>query len=443
MDNKFSALDIFFLYAGNVLTSAFIVKGEIEEAIRCFNTKLELCERIGNLSSKYSTVLSIASLQFNLGNHEKARELIRSSIEGYRTLGNLRGEAFALQLMGAQMRQLMEMDKAIGYYNRALSLSEKMDHLPSYGGKNSASSNIRAELAELFSFKGEFEKALDLIEVSLEKSGDKKGYVTNLPYLQETKGSILFRLGDFLAAEKAYSACLAIIEEKRGVIYTGHSLYMLTLINNELGKEKDAEDYFKRLQEVNQQLGADWLHQLTRMAEAILCKTSPRASKKVRAQELFKMVIEETLLVENKRFAMLNLLDILLWELSSSGHNDILVEIQNLLDDLGEMARKEGSITLEIDIALIQSQIFLIKGDAKKALELLDKSLSTTINNNLSNYKSRVEEVQKQVNDEIGKWMDLNRQNASLVKRLEQSKISEYVNLALTMMEKGTEKSEE
>lgn len=246
-----------------------------------------------------------------------------------------------------------------------------------------------------------------------------------------------------MGAEKTFGECLSNIEEYRGEKFTGYSLYMLTLVCNKLGKEKEALEYFNRLQDVDHQLGADWLHQNTQMAEAVLLKSSPRASNKVKAQELFTSVIHETTFVESKRFAMLNLLDILLWELSSSGHNEILVEIKNLLNELEEMAIKEGSITLEIDLSLIQSQIYLIEGDAKKALELLGKSREATIKNKLSNYRLRVESQQKQVNDEIGKWMDLNQQNASLVKRLEHSKISDYVNLALTMIEKGAEKSEE
>jgi flagellar motility protein MotE (MotC chaperone) len=141
-------------------------------------------------------------------------------------------------------------------------------------------------------------------------------------------------------------------------------------------------------------------------------------------------------------FAMLNLLEILIWELSSTGHEEVLNEIQQLITQLNEIARKQKSFTLEIEVVLIQSQLELINGNVNQAMALLNQAITITREKNLENHQERIETQEQVIKSELHKWIELTEKNAPLIERIQQSQVQDYIATALRLSGKGSSQEE-
>ncbi|MHA1968677.1 MAG: hypothetical protein ACW964_12840 [Candidatus Hodarchaeales archaeon] len=139
---------------------------------------------------------------------------------------------------------------------------------------------------------------------------------------------------------------------------------------------------------------------------------------------------------------MLNLLEILIWELSSTGHEEVLNEIQQLITQLNEIARKQKSFTLEIEVVLIQSQLELINGNVNQAMALLNQAITITREKNLENHQERIETQEQVIKSELHKWIELTEKNAPLIERIQQSQVQDYIATALRLSGKGSSQEE-
>ncbi|UCG03341.1 MAG: hypothetical protein JSW11_04990 [Candidatus Heimdallarchaeota archaeon] len=140
---------------------------------------------------------------------------------------------------------------------------------------------------------------------------------------------------------------------------------------------------------------------------------------------------------------MLNLLEILIWELSSTGHGEVFKEIQRLLAQLNEIARKQKSFTLEIEVVVIQSQLELINGNLNQAMALLKQAKTISREKCLKNHQLRIEIQEQVIESELHKWIELTEQNAPLIEQIHQSQMQEYIVTALRLTGKGSSQEEE
>ncbi|MFX0172375.1 MAG: hypothetical protein ACFE9L_10670 [Candidatus Hodarchaeota archaeon] len=139
---------------------------------------------------------------------------------------------------------------------------------------------------------------------------------------------------------------------------------------------------------------------------------------------------------------MLNLLELLIWELSSSGHVVVLKEIQQIITRLNEIAQKQKAFTLEIEVVLIQSVLELIQGNVNRAMTLLNQAKTITQEKNLENHRTRIESQERVIEEEQHKWIELTEQNAPLIERIQQSQVQDYVAAALRLAGKGSTQEE-
>jgi tetratricopeptide (TPR) repeat protein len=245
---------------------------------------------------------------------------------------------------------------------------------------------------------------------------------------------------DYQQAKTYFQKSLAEYEKQRN---PSPALYYLVLTNSELELMEEAKEYLHRLEQIGKDTEDRMIHQQCLIAKGIIFKKSPRAINKGKAQEIFQQITEEEIIDHDLTvFAILNLLEILIWELSSTGHEEVLQEIQELITQLNEIAQKHQSSTLEIEVALIQSQLELIQGNVNQSITLLDHPKTIALENNLESHQVRIKSQLRVIETEFQKWIELTDQNVPMIERMRQSNLLDYIAEAQRFLDKGASQEE-
>ncbi|MHA2244795.1 MAG: tetratricopeptide repeat protein [Candidatus Hodarchaeales archaeon] len=425
----------------DMIIGTHLVKGDYQSALRHAKQVLTICERNDNQTEVVQRLQQIASIYYRKGDFNDALNWTRRSVELSDTLKDISGQAEGFNIMGNISYQIGNLDQAINYYQQALTFTKEFRD--EFGGSGQASNVYQANLASVYSLKGDFDQALELMQTALTwTKKHESSWFDNATYL--IIGEILFKKGDYQQARIQLQNSLAICEKYGTPLFSAYTLYYLVLTSSELDELTEAKEYLQRLEQTGKDTADLRVTLQARIARGVFFKKSPRAVMKTKAQEIFKQITEEEIIsLDLTVFAMLNLLDILIWELSSTGLKEVFQEIQQLITQLSEIARKQNSFTLEIEVVLIQSQLELINGNVNQAMALLKQAKTITREKNLENHQVRIEKQELVIKSELHKWIELTEQNAPLIERIQQSQVQDYITTALRLARKGSSQEQE
>ena len=427
-------------YPWGVMIDTHLVKGDYQSALRYAKQILAICEENDNQTEVVQRLQQIASIYYYKGDFPDALNWIQQSFVQSEALKDVQGQAEGLNLMGCISYQTGHLDQAINYYQQALKFTKEFE--VEFGGYGRASNTIHANLASMYSLKGNFDQALELMQTALRwAKKHESSWFDNATYL--IIGEILFQKGDYQQARIQLQNSLSICEKYGNPLFSASTLYYLVLTNSELDAITEAREYLHQLEQTGKDTANRRVNLQVQIARGIIFKKSPRAVMKAKAQEIFKQIAEEeSISLDLTVFTMLNLLEILIWELSSTGHEEVFQEIQQLITQLNEIARKQKSFTLEIEVVLIQSQLELINGNVNQAMALLKQAKTITREKNLENHQVRIESQEQVIKSELHKWIELTEQNAPLIERIQQSQVQDYISTALRLAGKGSSQEE-
>jgi tetratricopeptide (TPR) repeat protein len=355
-------------YPWGVMIDTHLVKGDYQSALRYAKQILAICEEDDNQTEVVQRLQQIASIYYYKGDFNDALNWIQQSYVQSEAINDIRDQTEGLNLMGCISYQTGKLDQAINYYQQALMFTKKVHD--EFGGYGHHSSIIKSNLASVYSLKGDFDQALEIMKsVETRTKKHESSWFDNATYL--IIGEILFQKGDYQQAKIQLQSSLAICEKYGKPLSSAYTLYYLVLTSAELDVITEAREYLQRLEQTGKDTANRRVNLQIQIARGVIFKKSPRVVMKAKAQEIFKQITEEeSISLDLTVFAMLNLLEILIWELSSTGHEEVLHEIQQLITQLNEIARKQKSFTLEIEVVLIQSQLELINGNVNQAMAL-------------------------------------------------------------------------
>ncbi|MFX0173254.1 MAG: hypothetical protein ACFE9L_15265 [Candidatus Hodarchaeota archaeon] len=125
--------------------------------------------------------------------------------------------------------------------------------------------------------------------------------------------------------------------------------------------------------------------------------------------------------------AILNLSELLIFELSVSGSEELLQEIKGMFSRLLEIAKKYQLVGLQVNTLLLQSQYEAIDGNLETAFNLIDHAKVTAQDQRLTLLVEKLGNEKRNLEAEYEKWQNLIQCNASLQERLEHLRIEEYL----------------
>jgi tetratricopeptide (TPR) repeat protein len=241
-------------------------RGFWDDARRHLETGLEAAETItSNAEARQAGILHrIASIAHDVGDFAEARRLAERSLELRREIGDTKGTAEALNLLGLLAMDQKEQEEAAVFLNDALAMLAERDH-----GRRG---RVLHNLARLASRRGELEAAREMYDQALKHrraAGDARGEAETLGNL-----GVLAQYGEDLGeARRLYLDSLEILRRLRDRHWIAVMLFNLAEIAETEGNLETAVNHFfhaeRLFRELQSALVAEPAASLDRLAEQL------------------------------------------------------------------------------------------------------------------------------------------------------------------------------
>ncbi len=368
-------------------------QGKLDEALDYFHKMLNLAKEIHSEMHIAMAKYSIAFTHFYKGDLDQATEYAQESLAVYEKLKHFRGLTAAYSVFGSIYRGKGEFEKSLEYYHNVLTIYD--ENLDIQKGVTHSYCYALRNIGWIYYYKNKIKKSIEYYReaVKVHKS------------LCEANNTIL----DY------------------DLIFF-HLLLILSAI--EIDDNQQIENSMMELSKFAHKW--PWTEFFRKFGEAIILKNKQRAKYRFQAQQIFEEILEEKFDYQVEFMIQVNLCDLLLEELKYSGSEEILIEIQDLLNRISDVAIKQRSITTLVDLYSLQAKLALIEGNAELSNELLTKALTIAENKGMELLSEKLILQQNQLFNQLEEWKALFIQNSKLQERIEILNLKEYITEAIS-----------
>jgi tetratricopeptide (TPR) repeat protein len=354
------------------------------------------------------------------GDLKKAKEYAEKALMLRKELDLKLGIYYSLLQLCIISRLEGNLDLAIEYIESCKNLAESLNNMQIF-------QYCYAHLGVIYEMKGELDLALKYNEkvISIAKERNDRISIANM---FNNIGMIYQEKGNFDRALEYLEKSIAIKEEIcQGweLIATIDTIFHLALDRKDL---KQAQKYLNRIKHFVEKEKDRHLDLIYGLDRAIYLKHSPRALSRGKAEEILKQLIEEGIHdYEFLKLALLNLCDLLLFELSATSEPEILDELQFYISQLFETVKKARSYSLLAETYLLQARFSLITLDMKKARQLLTKAQEIAEKYGLNHLSMRISSEHDQLLTQLDLWENLKTSKAPLNERIELARLNDQM----------------
>jgi tetratricopeptide (TPR) repeat protein/predicted amidohydrolase len=394
---------------GNSLSNLGLVywtKGDLEQAIECYQQSLAIHEEMGNKRNIAMVLNNLGNAYIVKGELDQALEVHQRSLAIRTELDLKQDTSSSLINVGSIYHLKGELDSASDYYQRSLVISEEL------GDKPNIALAIN-NLGSVYTLKGELGQALEHLQRSLEIYKEL-GFKPKVALLLLNTGDVYRKMGNIEQALDYYQQSLALYEELENAHYVAVVLFGLLWVALEKEDSSSAQNYLGKLQQINERTENRIIDQRYRVAKALSLKSSVRARHKLEAVRILEEVVEER--IGNHSLAvtaMIHLCDSLLSELKITGEEELFGEIKELTGRLLEIAERQSSPALLAETYLLQSKLALVELDMGQAKRLLTQAHSIAEEKGLNLLSRVVAKERDSLQSQVKKWESLIRQKPS------------------------------
>ncbi|MFX0000905.1 MAG: tetratricopeptide repeat protein [Candidatus Hodarchaeota archaeon] len=409
LENSLLLLDVYLQMANNLLwhyktNEAYEFIKKCEDILKILPQELST-----ELTKKKAFLLWLKGFKCQLkGELEKAKECAEESLVIREKLNHKADIALTLFQLGRVFW-------LIGDLNHALEIIESCKILANNLNLINLIHSCYNQFGIIYSMKGELDRALSYYEKAL-AFAEKENDLVLITTMYNNIGMIYQEKGDFSRALENLEKSITIKEEYH-TIYRSDSLFHLALDMNDLEK---AQKYLNRIKQIADRENSRGLNIVYNVDRAIFQKYSPRALNRGKAEEMLKQLIEEGISdYELLKIALLNLCDLLLFELHATGQPEILDELQVYISQLFDTVKNSRSYSLLAETYLLQARLSLITLDMKKARQLLIKAQEIADKYGLNRLAIKISNEHDELLKQLDVWNKLKESKAPLSERLE------------------------
>ncbi|GAH42190.1 unnamed protein product, partial [marine sediment metagenome] len=195
--------------------------------------------------------------------------------------------------------------------------------------------------------------------------------------------------------------------------------------------KKDAElarKHFERVEKIYEQKPEDLaLKCYYKIGKASFLQASKRARDWVKAEELFKEVIESELgLFPLKTLALFGLCELLLVELKMTGEMDVINEVKPLIEKLIDIAQQWKSDSYLIEAFILQGKMALLTFDIKTARRFLIQAQRIAESRGYKGFADEIARLRLDLKGKLDAWERLKETNAPLSERIELAQLDDH-----------------
>ncbi|MBY9005928.1 MAG: hypothetical protein KGD63_04140 [Candidatus Lokiarchaeota archaeon] len=398
--------------------------GEFEEGEKYLKASLRYSEEFDIEMAVIWNLIHLGWIKFHLRDLNSLLDYVKKSI----TICKSKNYKYVLtncyDLIGHYHLIKGKLDKALSYFKKSLKLREQRGYL-----------NLLPQsyycIGEVYSQKGKLRESLVYYQKAMDSPIIEMKEFYKPIYLS-TMGKIYGELGEFDISKKYLLTSLDLLKEKKMYIMlfqnfsisyakTFHYLITLSIQNNE-GENIDI--YLKELHKISiENPDFKYISHIYNLDKAIVLKQSSRVRNQMKAGMIFKKIsIEEIDDVELKIEAMINLCEVLIYELELTGREEILKEIENLSDEMLKIARSQYLYNLLVETYLFKAKIALLKLDINKTYEMLSKGQKIALEYNLTLLLRKISDEYDSLLINKDKWESIIKKQIPLQERVNYSR---------------------
>jgi tetratricopeptide (TPR) repeat protein len=306
-----------------------------------FRESLEMFRELNHLRGQAEVLNDLGILYADLKNYDKALECYEESLALKRESGWNWGEGNTLTNLGGLYSQRDDYAKAIDYYEQAINAYKKTN-------SRGEAARVLIDLGRVYAKAGQTSKAMETVEKSLTQSREIKDLDTQMHALGEL-GTLYADQRQFSEAVPYFEECSEIARKIRKPDLEQWALYCLGSAHASLNNDSTAIEYYEKSLEV---VGAK-KEDLGRMAVLErLAHLYARAGKFPKAAELYLTLLESAEKAGRKEEEECVLYDLTMlcdiWALIDPGSNDL----KRVLAILAEKLGKDGHTRRDFDSAI-------------------------------------------------------------------------------------------
>lgn len=271
--------------------------------------------------------------------------------------------AYSLNL-GLLYRYRGENDSALDYCFRGLAKFEKL-------GKKAEMATCCNNIGLLYRDKGELNVAMEFFRRGMALAEEAENVlefaasISNIGTIQQMKG-------DFETASAHFERSLKIFEEIGNDLHACEPLHNLIQLAVLEGSPARAQPYLNRLEELDNKEENRLISHIYRLSKAKVLKTSERFAKRAEAYLILQQIIQEPpVWFDTIVAAKSSLCEVLIGDLGTATDVEAIVELQDLLKQLLDVAEAQGNVSLLAETYWLQAKMALIKLEVKQARQLL------------------------------------------------------------------------
>ena len=356
------------------------------------------------------------------GNLVQEKKYLEWTINLQKEIGDSREIFYAYAVMALIFMVEGKLDHALGYMDKCLVLVKKakiqywigLGHLV---------------LGIIYAMKGEFELELRHNKKSLAifKKINNKWWI----------GLLLNNIGNSYGLTGEYELALEYLEEgliildevnPMGVSFCLDSLIFVSL---ELGDYERAEQYFHRLEQISNQKKDGYTLLTYKYNKALMLKISSRIRNLAKAEELFKLIIEEEKIAftgfEIQIKALVHLCDLLLMELRLSNDIEVLDEINHFITRLLDISEKSHSFWVFCETYILQAKTALLTFNINAARRFLTQAQKIAEKHGINRLAIKISNEHDKLVKQLDMWENLKESKAPLNERMELSHLNEQM----------------
>jgi tetratricopeptide (TPR) repeat protein len=426
-----------------------------DEAIESNQKALKLSEELGN---KYFTSAFLEAIGWNYwgkGEYDLLLEYAKKALEIREKQGNERGVANSYAQIGVYYGMT-------GDVKECLELTQKAYNTLSENGKREQYKGWLHNIACCYYFMGEFDKALQTFQESYEfqkKMGFEYSSYNNLINI----ALIYYNQGELDKSLEIANECLSFylraedkrllakilrdisrIYEKKGIFKKSlENLEKALEINLEIGnkdfiagtyydlilltsKNKDLESarkYFTKLKDISEEIELKHINRLTLLAEGLILKNSAEFRDRIRAEVLFDQLLQEDLYFYLRMEILLQLSELLLFELKETSDSRYLAKLQENISKLIEIGTTNKIPRVNIECLWFKSQLALLDLDVEKARELLTQALNIAESKGLNSLALKITDSKEKLIKQSIELEELEEESPTISKRMDILKV--------------------
>lgn len=245
-------------------------------------------------------------------------------------------------------------------------------------------------------------------------------------------GDVCFSIGDIKAALNAYKSALSLYKELGN--YLEKSELLLCLCNALFTEENisDIQEYLNELQYLAIKTKNVLIKNRYLFVKALNLKSNNCAYSKVKAQKIFQKILASDIIdYDLNVFALINMCDILLWELKITGNEKVLQEVRNYTEKLESIAKKHQSYPLMAETYLLQAKLALLELDIEFTHVLLDRAYSIANEKNLTQILRKLSNQYDFLHEKIDILEEFNFTDKSVKERIEDLELEDTIRQLL------------